>query len=270
MRKMFAMLLALLIILNIATPSIKAQAASNEYCKVTFSSVAEDKIWGPTIKVLCENKTTKALMFSVDDVSVNGYMIDPFWATEIAAGKKENSTMSFSKTTLAECGIDMLDEVTFTLKVYDSNDWMADKLVDTQYSVYPTGLTSAQVKIPAMPTTGKEITVVDDKNCKFVILQAHTDNIWGYTLQCYIENKTTKTLMFSWDDVSVNGFMIDPFWAEEVAPGKRTIDTISFYESYFKENDITKVKDIEYRLEIYDPNDWLADKLVDKVFTYKP
>ena len=103
-----------------------------------------------------------------------------------------------------------------------------------------------------------------------MILDTAEDSIWGYTLNCYLENRTDKTLMFSWSDVSVNGFMVDPFWAEEVAPGKRCYDGISFSKSGFEQNGITKVEEIEYTLRIYDSSDWKADDVYKETLKYKP
>ena len=245
----------------------------NDYCVFTIVRADEDNFWGPTLKVLCENKTSdQALMFSVDDVSVNGYMADPFWATSVPAGKKENSELNFPATTLDQYGINTLDEVTFKLSVHedDDDDWSPDQYVDEFFTVYPTGKSAEEIVIPQMPSDGKETVVVDNDKIKFVILQTYKDEIWGYTVSAYLENKTDKTLMYSWDDVSVNGFMVDPFWATTVAPGKRTIAGISFSDTQFEENDITEVSEIEYTLEVSYDDDWEADALLDKVFTYKP
>ncbi len=242
-----------------------------EYCSFAIMSAEEDHIWGPTLKVLCENKTEgQTLMFSVDDVSVNGYMVDPFWSSSVAAGKKDSSSISFSHSSLQENGLTSLDEVEFSLRIYDYDDWTADHLIDQRFTVYPTGMTADQIKIPPRPSGDKELIVVDNSDCLFVILNHYDDSIWGYSLSCYLENRSDKDLMFTWDDVSVNDFMFDPFWAETVSAGKRSISDINFSDSRLEEIGVEEIKSIEFRLKVYDSNDWVADHLVDNVFQYNP
>ncbi len=242
----------------------------NDNC--TFKIIkAYDDGWEFTLKVFCENKTAdKTLMFSVDKVSVNGYMIDPFWATEVLPGKKANSEISFYSTDFKEAGINAADEISFTLKVYDSDNWTEDYFVNEQYVVYPTGLSSEEIVCPERATTPVEQVVFDNDVITFVILKASDDDSLEYTLQCYLENKTDKTLMFSWDDVSVNGYMVDPFWAIEISPGKRCYSGIDFSKSDFDDNDITEVEEISYRMRVYDSNNWSAKDLVNEYLSFKP
>ena len=67
-------------------------------------------------------------MFSIQDASVNGMMCDPFWATEVMAGKKAYANVSWFKETLEENGIDTIETIEFNLRVYDAEDWTADDL----------------------------------------------------------------------------------------------------------------------------------------------
>ena len=236
----------------------------------TITSVSASRSGDVSFKVLCVNKTDLNLMFSWDNVSVNGYMIDPFFASTVAAGKSSNVDISFSNRSLENANIASIDELVFTLRVYDSEDWSADKLVESEFIIYPTGLDASGVVIPARINTANEKVIVDNENAAFIILSVENDPIWGYTLLCYLENKTTDTLMFSWDDVSVNGFMLDPFFAKEVQPEKRAYSSISFSNSGFEENGISDVEEIEFKLKIYDSNDWSAANLIEDVFTFTP
>lgn len=99
--------------------------------------MAEDSIWGYTLKVFLENKTDKNLMFSADDVSVNGFMCDPFWACTVAPGKKANEKITFSEKSFQENGIEAVEEITFTLHIYDSNDFSAESVLKETFTVKP-------------------------------------------------------------------------------------------------------------------------------------
>lgn len=116
----------------------------------------------------------------------------------------------------------------------------------------------------------QEITLVDNDHLTMKITGVDTDSIWGYTLKIYLENKTDLKLMFSMDDVSVNGFMCDPYWAETVAPGMKSNTTISWFESVFQENGIKTVEEIRFTLRVYDNTDWMADDILNQKFTVNP
>ena len=76
-------------------------------------------------------------MFSVSEVSVNGFMCDPFWAATVSAGKKANEQITFFASDFESNGIETVEEITFTLKVYDNGDWLADKFVEESFTVNP-------------------------------------------------------------------------------------------------------------------------------------
>lgn len=102
-----------------------------------ITGVEEDALWGYTLKVFIENKTGKELMFTVRDVSVNGFMCDPYWAVSVAAGKKSNSSISWSETAFEENGIEQVQDITLTLQAYDSNDFMAEDVLKETFVVHP-------------------------------------------------------------------------------------------------------------------------------------
>lgn len=136
--------------------------------------------------------------------------------------------------------------------------------------------TAATSEVTQAPTAAEtqasfdEVVLVDDENCTFKITSIDEDNLWGYTLNVYLENKTDLELMFSLDEVSVNGYMCDPFWATTVSGGKKANDGISFSESDFEKNGITDVTDITFTLNVYDSNDWSADYMISESFTVNP
>ena len=118
--------------------------------------------------------------------------------------------------------------------------------------------------------TSKEQVLVEDENITVKFTGTQEDSLWGYTVKVYLENNTEKDLMFSVDDVSVNGFMCDPFWASTVAAGKKANEKITFSEAAFKENGIEAVEEISFTLHVYDSNDLTAESLLKKTFTVNP
>jgi len=243
----------------------------NEYATFSIVDNKIDDFWGPTLTVFCENKTEDtSLTFSMDMVAVNGYMLDPLWATTVAAGKKTNSDVTFFSSDLEMTGITSLDEVEFQLNIYDSEDWSVENFVSDWFTVYPTGLSAAEVTAPARPSSANEQIICDNEDCTFIIVEDYVDDFWGYTISLYMNNKSDKNLYFTWDDVSVNGYMVDPYWGCTVSAGKQAVATATFSEDDFETNGITDVEEVEFKLRVRDDDDWFSDDLVTEVFTYYP
>ena len=244
------------------------QLVDNEDIAVHITGIENNAHAGMQLRIQCENRTDRALMFSWDMVSVCGYMYDPFWAEEVAAGKTVNSTIYLDTYELEQMGITFVDEITFTLNVIDSENWM-ETLLKESFTIYPTGLSASTWQIPQREIPGAQV-VAEDENVRFVIEGSDGENTSKYTVYVYLENNTDRNLMYSWDKVSVNGYMADPFWAMSVAAGKRACSEISFYRSDLEANGITDVSEIEFTLLVSDYDDWAADYLLQETCTYRP
>lgn len=241
----------------------------NDKCVFKITEIDEDNIWGYTLKAYIENKTAdKTMMFTVNDVAVNGIMCDPFWAKSVMPSSKSNEEISFSDTTLADNGITEITEITGTYRVYDSNDWLADDFAQGNFTIYPKGEEQAQAHQQTVSADGE--VLFDTESCKMIVTGYDEENIWGYTVKVYLENKTDKNLMFSIDDATVNGFSADPLWAESVAAGKSSFEDISWSASDFETNGITKVETIKMVIHVKDEDDWLADYLINDTYTVNP
>ena len=109
----------------------------NEDITFSITGIEEDGLIGYTLKVFLENKTDKELMFTLEDTSVNGFMCDPFWAETVVAGKKSNTTISWFESDFQENDIESVEDITFTLRIYDNDDWMADDILKEVFTVNP-------------------------------------------------------------------------------------------------------------------------------------
>ena len=75
--------------------------------------------------------------------------------------------------------------------------------------------------------------------------------------------------MFSVDDVSVNGFMMNPYWAKEMPARSQAISTITWSKDDFEENGIVDVSEIEMKVRVYDSENWTADDFFNSVVTIR-
>lgn len=242
----------------------------NEYASFTVIKAEKNEHLGMQLQVQCVNKTDSALLFSWDMVSVCGFMYDPMWAEEVSGGKTANSTVYLDTYQLEQMGIISVDEISFTLRVVDSENWMEEPFVQEAFTIYPTGLNAETLVLPQRADTAGQVVLVDDENVRFVIEWADAEDSAEYTLFVYMQNKTGKNLMYAWDQVSVNGYMIDPFWTMSVTAGNQACSEVIFYRSDLEANGITDVSDIEFTLLVSDYDDWEAAYLLEDTFVYNP
>lgn len=242
----------------------------NDSCSFTVTGTEFNEHLGLQISVLCENKSNRPLMFSWNNTSVCGFMYDPMWAEEVAAGKQVNSTIGIDTYALEQMQVDSVDEITFTLFVQDSEEFMNEPVVNEIFTIYPTGKNAETAVFPEYQHTEGETVIVQNDDFTFIIQNVDDELADYYTLNCYMANHTDKNLMVSWDNVSVNGFMVNPFWATTVAAGKQAYSEIIFFRSDFEKQDIEVVQDIEFNLLVSDSDDWEADFLINEIYTFKP
>lgn len=241
----------------------------NEYCTIKITGVDPENLWGYTLKAYLENKTTdKTFMFSVETASINGVKADPFFATEVAPGKKSNADISFTTSTLEDYGIGDFTDIELNFRVYDSNDWSADAVAENGVHIYPYGEENAAAFV--RETQPSDNILVDNEYATVIVTDYTIDDIWGYTANLFIVNKADTSIMVSVDEASVNGFMADPFYAYSVEAGKCAFSSISWSTATLEENGITDIETIEFILRVYDNNNWLADDFVNELITLNP
>lgn len=244
-------------------------AVDNAECFIKITGIDPDNMWGYTLKAQLENKSTdKTYMFSVENAAINGVQSDPLFAAEVAAGKKANEELTFSNDTLAENGVGDFTDIELTFRVYDSNDWTADEVAKETIHIYPYGEDKA-VKFVREPQANDNV-IVDNEYVSVIVTGYEEDDIWGYTANLFLLNKTDKNVMFSVDEASVNGYMVDPFYAASVSAGKCAFSSISWSDTTLEENSITEIEEIEFLFRAYDEDNWTSDDFVHETITLKP
>lgn len=233
--------------------------ADNEACSIIIREIEEDSIWGYTLKTLLENRSAdKTYMFSVQSASVNGVEADPLFAREVTAGMKANEEISFTGGKLTENGITQYTDIALSFRVYDNDDWMADPVYEDTIHVYPYGQEKAEKYVREMQPS--DIMIAENEYASVAVTGYTEDPVWGYTVNLFLVNKTPDhAIMFSVDDASVNGYMIDPFFATTVNPGNCAFREMSFSDSALEENSITNIDEIAFSLRAYDADQFGAE-----------
>lgn len=244
-------------------------AIDNDNCSIKITGIDADNMWGYTIKALLENKSAdKTYMFSIETAAINGVQCDPLFASEVAAGKKSNENISFTNDKLKENGITEYTDIELTFRVYDSNDWTADEVAKETIHIYPYGEDNA-VKFVRESQTSDNV-IIDNDYVTVIVTGYEEDDIWGYTVNLFLLNKTDKNVMFSVDEASVNGFMVDPFYATSVSAGKCAFSSMAWSDTILEENSITEVETIEFKIRAYDEDSWSSDDFANTIITLNP
>ena len=239
----------------------------NESCTFSFGPASVSEMAAMQINVTCVNKTQEALVFSWNNVSVCGLMYNPNWAVTVPAGETLVSAVEIDTYALETMGIRAVDEITFQLDVVSSENWMDAPYVAEYFTIYPTGRSADTVVYPVRQTLESQEVLVDDENMTFIIEYVEEQDL-NYAVRCYIENKTAGTLMTNWENVTVNGVPVDPFWTALVAPGKSAYADVLFNTADLTNAGVESVEQIDFDLFAYDDADWT--ELVHITATYLP
>lgn len=110
----------------------------------------------------------------------------------------------------------------------------------------------------------------DDENCSITLTGIETDNYY-YALDVTLVNKTAdKNLAFTVDYANVDGWSMNPYFYEDVAPGAQAVSQIELDLDDLDEAGITEPTSIQVELRVSDSDDYSADDFVDGTFTIYP
>jgi predicted small lipoprotein YifL len=86
---------------------------------------------------------------------------------------------------------------------------------------------------PSVEDAFEEVLAVDNDQCTIKITGIDSDDIWGYTLKTYMENKSSdKTYMFSVESASINGVKAEPGLRLKLLPEKSRMKRFIFRRIY--------------------------------------
>jgi hypothetical protein len=216
--------------------------------RVTAKEIVDDPVWGKGIVVLIENETTKNVGVQCNTIVVNNYMISEIFSSTVAAGKKDNETITLLSSSLEEAGIETISEINISFNVFDSDSF--ETLYDTDEISIKTSAYGT-VEQPVMDL-GKEL--MNTEGVRIVGKYVTEDSIWGAGVLLYIENTSDSDVLVQCDNMSINGYMVTPYFSSQVNKGRMALAPISILSTDLEENGIKEVKDLELTFNIINPN----------------
>ena len=218
--------------------------------KITALEYVKDSIWGDGIKVLIENETDKDVMVGCNALIVNDYMINDLFASEVAAGKKSNETIYLSSSELKAAGIDTVGRIEIYFHVYDTDSY--DKIFDSDCVTIETSA------IDSIDTTANDegTELYNDGGIRIIGKTVDENSFWGTAILLYIENQSGNNVGISVDDLSINGFMLTPYFSTTVYDGKKCIDDITIMSSELEENGIESIVEVDLKFRVYNSDSY--------------
>ena len=219
----------------------------NDACSYTLLGSSENALGDYIWNVQLVNKTAQTLVFSMDHVYLNDCKLDPYWATEVAAGQTVQSAVTWSCSAMVACELTDRVRVDFVLTAYPPESY-GNNLAEAQITAYPKGEAAyfAEVR-PAHPT---DITLMDTDEYTVIATGLDPESDWGCTLSLYLVNKTGQDVLFRLDNARINGQYFDPGWLSSLAGGKRSFESISWLQSDLAAKEITQVTELSFDVAV--------------------
>ena len=238
-----------------SVPTIEEQVLiDTNGIKITAKEYLTDKIWGDGIKLLIENSSDTDYTVGCDALIVNDYMITDLFSSKVAAGKNANETMYLSSTGLKAAGIESVGKVEMYFHASDAEYNMVFK------NEYAEIHTSEYDNMDTTPNdAGTELYSAD--GIRIVGKTVDENSFWGSAILLYIENNSGKSVGINVDDMSINGFMITPYFSTTVYDGKKALEDITILSNQLEENGIESIDNVELKFHIYssDTYETIAD-----------
>jgi energy-coupling factor transporter ATP-binding protein EcfA2 len=128
---------------------------------------------------------------------------------------------------------------------YDSVSTITEDKHDINSNLEDHGITESGQEIL------EEHSVLTEDGIRIVGKYVDENSIWGASVLLYIDNDSGKNVTVQADDMSINGFMVTPFFSSSVYNGRMSIDGITILSSDLEKNGITSVDEIELKFHIF-------------------
>lgn len=218
---------------------------------ITLKSLSFEGWYGPSLKVIIENNSSKDITVQTRNVAINDVMVEGMFSSEVAVGKKANDEISFSSSDLEEANIELIKTIEFKLIIFESETY------DTLYETDPLLITTSADPSYVQTYNDSGFVALERDGIKVVVQKLDSeDSFWGADIYVYIENNSPNDITVQLRDVSINGFMVEPIFSSDVLSGKKAYDSITFFESDLEDNGITDIEELALYFHVYELDGW--------------
>lgn len=97
--------------------------------KVVAKDVDEKGFLGPKLNLYIENNSAKDVTFQVRDVSVNGYMINTIFSSDVLSGKVAFDDITIMKSDMEKNNLTKISDMELYFHIFESKSW--NTILDT-------------------------------------------------------------------------------------------------------------------------------------------
>lgn len=205
--------------------------------KVVAKSLDYDES-GTKVKVAIENNTSDDIEVYINRASVNGIMVEAYLIETINAGMKANKSISIFDEDLKNINVDTIVNMQFEIEVKEAESY--DNIIKPVVITLKTNATDYEQKYNF---DGKLLYEKDDIKLYVGNLKKGYDG--GAELTLYIDNGSDKNIVVSDKTVSINGYMVEGLFIEEVFAGMKAYGTLYIEKEDLDNNSINSISDIE-------------------------
>ena len=83
----------------------------------------KDSFWGADVTVYIENNTDQPITIQARDVSINGFMVDPSFSSDVMPGKKAYDLITFFESDLEDNDIKDITEIELKFLAFNKDSW---------------------------------------------------------------------------------------------------------------------------------------------------
>ncbi len=233
---------------------------------VTVHGINYAPIAGPELHLKITNNFDKDITVQSPYAVVNGCMLTPELSIDVPSGKSKSGNMTLRYTGLAYADITCIRTIEFALRVVETKSY--NPIMTTDLITLKTSAAATPAETDKTPAVSGQ-TAYDNKDIRILFkdplaqpedqngaLEPIYTNDGDAMLLVYIENNTDRSVAVRTDDVTVNGCDMTSVMNRTVLPGKRAVDTVTFYRMDLDEFDIDTIDSIKMSFRIKDAETW--------------
>lgn len=214
------------------------------------------------------NDTDRDISVSMDQISVNGYMMPFGLFQDVKAGKFQQVTLSMYDYELEKTPIVQVSDVTFVLDVYEEANF--DQLVERELITVQTEYDGSQE--PTVNVSGLEL--YNDGSLSMILLDANLPGYGDCELDLYIENLSGSTVNIYSGRIWVNGEEVSGYTGKTLRP-----DTCAFDYGYIYElnergdlniEEVSQIEEITMELYVEYVDGWDVVESYSEAVTFDP
>ncbi len=84
---------------------------------------SQDSFWGADVYVYIENNSDQDVTVQTRDVSIDGFMVDPIFSSDVVSGKRAFDTITFMESDLEENGVTDINSLELRFHVFNMESW---------------------------------------------------------------------------------------------------------------------------------------------------